>query len=247
MQRTAKTGSRKLPRRKSNAGRRQTPPPKLQPISADGSLSMERQTYDTLRLALMTGAILPGQMLTSRSLSSALAVSVTPIMVALKRLEADGALESKNKSAFYVKDPNKKEFRDILEVRLSLELLATSKAAKHVTPTDMKKLKALNSAYERYSRRADSASLALERNFQFHFEVYKLSKNEFLVEKIEAVWLRIGPALHRYVGFSAFKGSPNIHGAILDALERHDGEAAAKALREDLESAFDMLLPLLPE
>ena len=112
------------PERKSNAGRKPTLAPQLQPLSPDPNRSMERQAYNALRFALMAGAIQPGQMLTSRSLSTVLSVSPTPVMAALKRLEADGALESKSQSAFYVKNPNQREFRNILEIRLSLELLA---------------------------------------------------------------------------------------------------------------------------
>ena len=237
----------KPPKRKSNAGRKPTLPPLLRPLSADSSISMERQAYDALRFALMTGAIQPGQKLTSRSLSTALLVSPTPVMVALKRLEADGALVSKSQSAFYVKDPNQKEFRDILEIRLSLELLAVRKAAEHVTPADIKKLHALNKAYEQQMNKAKNPNGVFEQNFRFHFEIYKLSASDILVAMIETLWLRIGPTLHRYMGFAEIKWTPNIHGEILEALQHRDGEAAAAALRKDLESAFKVVLPLLPE
>ena len=243
----AKRISTKPPQRKSNAGRKPTLPPLLRPLSADSNVSMERQAYDALRFALMTGAIQPGQMLSSRSLSSALSVSPTPVMVALKRLEADGALEGKSQSAFYVKDPNQKEFRDILEIRLSLELLAVRKAAQHVTPADIKKLHALNKVYEQQMNKAKNPNGVFEQNFRFHFEIYKLSASDILVAMIETLWLRIGPTLHRYMGFSEIKGTPNIHGEILEALQQRDGEAAAAALRKDLESAFKVVLPLLPQ
>ena len=232
---------------KSNAGRKPTPAPLLPALSPDSSKSMERQAYDALRFALMTGAIQPGQMLTSRSLSSALLVSPTPVMAALKRLEADGALESKSQSAFYVKDPNQKEFREILEIRLNLESLAVLQAALHVTPADIKKLTALNKSYEQQMNKAKNANGVFEQNCRFHFEIYRLSASNILVSMIETLWLRIGPTLHRYIGFAAIKGTPNIHGEILEALQQRDGEAAAAALRKDLESAFKAVLPLLPE
>ena len=247
MSTSAKRGLQKLPKRKSKAGRKPTLPPLLQPLSADSGKSMERQAYDALRFALMTGSIQPGQMLTSRSLSTALAVSPTPVMAALKRLEADGALESKSQSAFYVKDPNQKEFRNILEIRLNLELLAVRQAAEHVTISDIKKLKALNKGYEQQMNKAKNANGVFEQNFRFHFEIYKLSGSDILVAMIETLWLRIGPTLHRYIGFAEIKGTPNIHGDILEALQQRDGEAAAAALRKDLESAFKVVLPLLPE
>ena len=236
----------KPPNQKSNAGRKPTPVPSLQPLSADPTKSMERQVYDVLCYALMTGAIQPGQMLTSRSLSGALSVSPTPVMVALKRLEADGALGSKSQSAFYVKDPNQKEFRQILEIRLALELLAVRKAAEHVTPEDIKKLRVLNKNYEQLLKKPKNTNGVFEQNFRFHFEIYKLSASDILVTMIETLWLRIGPTLHKHLGFAEITGAPNIHGTILDALQTHNGKAAADALRTDLESAFKVILPLLP-
>jgi GntR family transcriptional regulator, colanic acid and biofilm gene transcriptional regulator len=243
----AKPNPKRLSKQKSNAGRKPTLPPLLHPLSTDSNKSMERQAYDSLRFALMTGAIQPGQMLTSRSLSIALSVSPTPVMVALKRLEADGALESKSQSAFYVKDPDQREFLHILEVRLSLELLAVRKAAEHVTSSDIKKLRSLNRSYEQQMKKTKNSNQVFEKNFRFHFEIYKLSRSDILVTMIETLWLRIGPTLHKHFEFAEIKAAPNIHSSIIEALQQHDGDTAAAALRSDLESAFQVILPLLPK
>ena len=236
----------KQPKPKSNAGRKPTVPPLLPALSTDPAKSMERQAYDALRFALMTGAIQPGQKLTSRSLSRVLLISPTPVMVALKRLEADGALEGKSQSAFYVRDPNQKEFREILEIRLALELLAVRIAADKVTKAAIAKLIELNGEYEEQVKIAKYPDRIFERNFKFHFEIYKQSSSDALVAMIETLWLRIGPTLHKYISFSEINATPNIHGEILDALQKGDGDAAAAALRKDLESAFRVVLPLLP-
>ena len=115
-----------------------------------------------------------------------------------------------------------------------------------MTLPDLGTLRLLNKVYEQEMLKVKNSNAVFEQNFRFHFEMYKLSGSDILVAMIETLWLRIGPTLHKHMAFSEIKGAPNIHGAILEALQNHDSEAAADALRKDLESAFRVILPLLP-
>lgn len=230
-------------------GRRQTTAPKLQLNDSDGPI--ERRVYNSLRFALMSGEMLPGQMLTSRSLSEQLGVSQTPIMVALKRLEADHALQSRNRSAFYVSEPGKDEFREILDIRLTLEVMAIRRAVRNLGDEDIARLKQINRACgaEAGLPRAEmleAAREALAQNFRFHFEIYRHCGSITLVELIERFWLRVGPMLHRYFGGSGVVAMPDLHESIIAALERRDEEGAELALRYDLNAAFSAIVPQLP-
>jgi len=229
------------------SGRRKADSPQLPPISPDESLSIERRVYTALRMALMVGSVAPGQGLSSRSLSAALGVSPTPVREALKRLEADGALISKNKSAFFVNDPDQADFAEILEVRINLEGLAIRAAARHARERDLVALRRLNSKYEKMlAAEAVGGTRSLVPNFEFHFEIYKLSGSRTLVNMIETLWLRIGPTLHRYVATHHDKAvRANFHKYILTALACHDEDSAARALQGDLRAAADEIMPQL--
>ncbi|PLL12906.1 hypothetical protein C0V75_05555 [Tabrizicola sp. TH137] len=230
-------------------GRRQTAAPDLHLDDSDDPI--ERRVYDSLRYALMSGKMLPGQMLTSRSLSEQLGVSQTPIMVALKRLEADHALQSRNRSAFYVAEPGKDEFREILDIRLTLEVMAIRRAVRNLGDEDIARLKQINRAcgVEAGLPRAEmleAVRAALAQNFRFHFEIYRHCGSTTLVELIERFWLRVGPMLHRYFGGSGAVAMPDLHEGIIAALERRDEEGAELALRYDLNAAFGAIVPQLP-
>lgn len=233
--------ARKVGFRKNGA----PPLPRITPV--DG-VSIERQVYQALRFALMCGSIQPGAGLTSRSLSQIMGVSPTPVREALKRLDADGALFSKSKSGFFVSDPDKFDFAEILEIRLNLEGYAIRRAAINVTNGELDNLKAINARFRKVMEiEGENAAEELRLNFLFHFEIYKLSRSPVLIQMIETLWLRIGPTLHRYMPPRGDDTVSNFHAEMLKALERHDPVAAELALRNDLVAASHAIAAQLPD
>ena len=235
------------PSKRPGAGRRKTDAPKLLPVHHDPNHSLAEGVYDTLRIGLMSGAILPGMSLTSRSLSEALGVSATPVRDALKQLEAEGALRSKSKSAFFVNDPDQKEFEDILQIRLMLEGLAIRRAAQVATAEMLEPIRELNKGYDELLRtRKGNLANALVPNFKFHFLIYCLADSDILVKMIENTWTRIGPVLHKfYTASDLLEVSASAHWMMLDALARNDPDAAEAALRQDIVNASRDILPML--
>ena len=233
--------------RRPGAGRKKTLAPDLPPLSTDESLSLATRVHLALRRALMSGGLMPGAIVTSRSLSDALGVSPMPVREALKKLEVEGALQSRNKSAFFVNDPNQTEFSELLEVRLKLEGLAIEKAARVCTPGDLKKIRALNDRYQQLMNRGGKDSgRALVSNFHFHFEIYSLSGSSILIELIEANWVRIGPVLNRSIAPTTnLKKSMHAHEDMIQALAENDPELAVRALSTDLLSAYEDIFPQL--
>ncbi len=227
------------------AGRRKVEAPPLPKIEPIDGVSIERQVYKELRYALMSGSIRPGISLSSRSLSNALGVSGTPVREALKRLDSDGALVSRNKSAFFVYDPDKTDFSELFHIRLALEGHAIREAARRVTRRDLLRLREINDRYYAILDGNDPFStLSMQVNFQFHFEVYKLSGSDILVDMIETLWLRVGPTLQRYKPTNEAVITV-FHNEMLDALTKGDAEAAFEALRNDLTTAYKWILPYL--
>jgi DNA-binding GntR family transcriptional regulator len=223
---------------RNGRGRRRAVSPALSPIEPTDRLSVERQVYLALRYGLMTGRILPGARLTTRSLSLQLGVSPTPVREALKRLEGDGALVSKRQSAFLVSEPTAAEFAEILEIRLKLEGLAIRKATRLATVAKLKPIVRINATYLRtIARRPANSAEALAYNFKFHFELYKLSNSPILVSMIEALWLRIGPTLHHYAPIQSESRIADFHTRMIEAVEAGAANAAERALKDDLVAA----------
>ena len=62
---------------------------------------------------------------------------------------------------------------------------------------------------------------------------------------IETLWLQIGPYLNLLRGSGNYVASNATHQAIVEALAAHDGKAAAKALRADINDAYAILSKML--
>jgi len=229
-------------------GRPQSLAPALTPVDTSLEEPVERQVYGSIRRGLMSGLIAPGAVLTSRSLATQLAVSAQPVRDALKRLEADGVLVSRPQSGFFLRDLTVAEYREITEIRQRLEGLAARHAALNIDEKTIPRLRKLNAAMTKLPKPKPHLQQNIEylaQNFLFHFTIYEEARLPSLLAMIENLWMRIGPALHHHP--HAFNRTETLrkHEAIIDALERHDPDAAEAAVAYDLGNAADFIVQQL--
>ncbi|MGE3307781.1 MAG: GntR family transcriptional regulator [Rhizobiaceae bacterium] len=227
------------PRRR---GRPQSQAPELAPADTSLSEPVERQVYRSIRRGLMSGLIAPGAVLSSRSLATQLAVSAQPVRDALKRLEADGVLESRPQSGFFLRSLTVDEYREITGIRQRLEGMAAFHAAQRIQAPAIAKLRKLNAAMARIRK----PQQYLAQNFEFHFTVYEGAGLPSLLAIIENLWMRIGPQLHHHPHEFNRTDTMRKHDAIIDALERRDSAGAEAAVAYDLGSAADFIVQSLP-
>lgn len=223
-------------------GRPQSTAPELDAVDPALAEPVERQVYRSIRRGLMSGLIPPGAALTSRSLATQMAVSAQPVRDALKRLEADGVLESRPQSGFFMRTLTVPEYREITEIRQRLEGLAARHAAERIDAATLDLLERTNRRMAAMHR----PQQYLAENFQFHFAVYSASRMPSLLAIIENLWMRIGPMLHHHPHEFNLAETVRKHDCIILALRRRDGEAAEAAVAHDLGSAADFIVQSLP-
>jgi DNA-binding GntR family transcriptional regulator len=227
----------------SRRGRVRVVSPDLGAIDQALETSAEQQIYRLIKRAIMSGVFAPGDSLTSRSLAESFGVSATPVREALKRLEADGVLKSRLKSAYFLPVLAREDYLDLLEIRARVEGFAAATAALAATDRDVAALKRTNRAYSRSGR--DIAE-GFRLNYRFHFGIYQLTRSPLLLSVIENFWVRSGPTLHFHLhGYGIDQVTDN-HDALVAALGRHDAKGAERALRRDLSEAAKVIAPQLP-
>lgn len=231
-----------LKKAKETRGRKQSESPQLGSLDLSSDESVERQVYGLIKEALMAGLMAPGSAVTGRSIALALGISPTPVRDALKRLEADGVIEGRNKSAYFVIELTRERYIDILNVRSEIECYAASLAAREALPADIAYLEKVNAKYVV----APSMTESIRLNYLFHFGIYKLAKSAVLLDVIKNLWVRIGPSMHLYMQSYQVADVVNNHSRIVAALKKHDSEAASAALRKDLNEAIKVIAPRLP-
>ncbi|BCW90438.1 HTH-type transcriptional regulator McbR [Alphaproteobacteria bacterium SO-S41] len=197
--------------------------------------TLQERAYEELRNALMSGAMRPGHVLSYRSLARALGTSPMPVRDAVRRLITERALEARPNRAIVVPQLTREQIEEIYKIRIALEGLAASEAARFVTDEDIAELRGYEEAMEAATR-ADNVRKYVDNNWRFHFKVYGLANMPQLLEAIKSLWLQIGPMLNTQL--AAF----DHHQSAIKALVRRDGEAARTAIAMDLGEARATLI-----
>lgn len=189
----------------------------------------------------MAGLFAPGSSLTGRSIAESLAISPSPVRDALKRLEADGVIEGRDKSAYFVTELSRDQYLDIIKLRMVIEGEAAGAAAKASRAEDLARLEAI---HLRYSNTTDVAE-SITVNYLFHFEIYKLAGSPILIDVVENLWMRIGPVMHLHMQDYGVGDVADSHGRLIDAIKRKDARGATRALERDLLEASKVIAPKL--
>ncbi|WP_418317963.1 GntR family transcriptional regulator [Piscinibacter sakaiensis] len=213
----------------------------LQPVERE---PLWDQVYGQLRDALFAGKFEPGSRLVLRDLAEMLGTSITPVRDAVARLVANGTLERGPRNTALVPDVGAVDMRHLIIVRSELEGRAAREAALRSDEAGIALLKhRLVQMRELIAARELDAYLDLHR--QFHFGIYEMAGIPILREMIESLWLRCGPALSFVIPdyVRLLKGTDH-HMKLIDALARHDADAAEQAIVADIEEAGQYLVGL---
>jgi DNA-binding GntR family transcriptional regulator len=202
--------------------------------------TVQDRVYHQIKAMIISGEIEPGEAVTIQSLSEAFQVSAMPVRGALRRLMAEQALTVLTGRSVGVPPLSPERLADLRRVRGEIEGVAILWAAEKMTPTELHELTRLVDTMEEAETRSDS-KLYVSANNHFHFRIYRLAGSAALLAIIESLWLQISPYFHVLRGSGNWHSANVTHRAILEALEKGDGAAAAAALRRDIDEAAIML------
>jgi DNA-binding GntR family transcriptional regulator len=197
---------------------------------------------------IVAGRLAPGTALEEVPLAAAYGVSRTPVREALRRLESSGLVQTRPRRGAVVARPEPRRLREMFAVMAELEALAAIGCARAMRPAERRELEALHRRMAAMVRAADVASYR-EANVAFHQALYDGSQNGYLAELAADTRRRLAP--FRAAQLEApdrMRRSHEEHGAIVTAILRGDGEAAAQVMREHLaltEAAWGRMMELI--
>jgi DNA-binding GntR family transcriptional regulator len=196
--------------------------------------------YQNIAEALIKGALRPGARLKIRDLAQEMGTSVTPVRDAILRLVHEGALLLKSPRDIRVPVLHPDRYLEIRTIRLKLEGLAAERAAAMADAADIKRLEMLISNNERALSARDFA-LATEINQVFHFELANVAAMPILRGILHNLWLQMGPIISAAYGEGG-RTMIEHHYDVLEAIRKHDAQAAKQAIRDDILSGGDIIL-----
>lgn len=221
----------------------------IEPVQCLEGERLADAVYRTLRAAVHQGRIATGTRLIEQELAAALNVSRTPVREALRRLEADGLLESTPHRGFVVVDLLD-DAQVVYGIRQRLEGLAAALAAHRITVPQLEELDAVQTRMEALlaDGGAESVRELAQLNEVFHTGVTDAAGSPRLIRLVG----HLAPAYisHQVVALyseeqrrRSFEG----HRQILDALWNRDAEMADRLVQEHLENGKQVVLKGLAE
>ncbi len=214
-------------------------PQALERGAAGGSL--HDQVYVAMRQALVVGDLVPGQVISIRTLAERFGTSLIPVRDALKRLVAERALEMLPNRTFCVPAMTRARFQELLQVRLSLETMLAQRAAERIAPATIRELEHINADMQG-AVPSDNVRRYLAANQRFHFTLYAAADSSAIFPIVESLWLQVGPFLNGVFTNAGTRSARDNHTQVLKALRRRDAPAAGEAIRSDLAEAADVIL-----
>ncbi|RKR75783.1 GntR family transcriptional regulator [Frondihabitans australicus] len=205
--------------------------------------------YDTLRGAILSLDLVPGERLSERGLESVVSASRTPIRAALLRLEADGLVQRVERG-WRVAPIDLTEIRALAEYREAVETAAVRLSATRASDDELLGLRAVALELEVLGDHAalDPLETGVRAGSEFHVVLARLSGNPFLGAAIADVMTRLTRTRYLEVRTPASRAAArDEHAAIVDALLARDGVLAASRVAAHIRGTSARLLDFLGE
>ena len=199
-------------------------------LKMDEYLPLRDVVFNTLRNAILTGELSPGERLMEIKLADKLGVSRTPIREAIRKLELEGLVVNTPRKGAEVANISAEDLRDVLEVRRSLEVLAISLACDKMTDETLELLYENIDAFK-HSIDAKATSDIASVDVTFHDIIYKATGNNRLIQILN----NISEQMYRY-RFEYIKNKESWnrlveeHMNIYEAIKNRDKDLAIKSI-----------------
>lgn len=142
--------------------------------------SLADVAYESIRDRLLMLDIKPGDLLNDDDLAKDLGVGRTPVREALKRLELDRLVVSYPRRGTFATRVEVTDLAFISEIRIQLEPLAASRAARVATESMREQLRAVMRAVESFDASAASVVETLRLDARVHQGIYAAAANPHL-------------------------------------------------------------------
>ena len=206
------------------------------PVNPIQTPTTQELVYKELERAIVTARIKPGERLVAEKLARQMGISTIPIREAIGRLEARNFLTVQPKKGVTVNELSEKSLREILEIRLLLELPVARRAAIAVTKDTVETIELLNSQYISAQQKND-ADRALSVNREFHFTIYSQANMPILLSMIQNLWDQVSPYYHLMFRQTLFHDPHTgraYHEKIIEGMAANDPCKVSKWLEIDL-------------
>jgi DNA-binding GntR family transcriptional regulator len=200
--------------------------------------NLNEQVYETLRYRLLKREPGAGAKLSLHELATELGVSRSPVHHALTRLVSEGLLTVQARRGYYVTPVTHEAVVEGYDVRLALELHAAEAAIGRLDAPQLRRFRHLSQATEL----AISHEEWDTANAAFHEFQIDLAGNALLSRFYRELTVNLMMQVIRGGRLEGGEYLVTEHGAIVDAFEQADLDAARRAIRAHIETGQQIAL-----
>lgn len=205
------------------------------------NISIREQTLDTLREAILTGELKPGDTLTEMDLSKQLGVSRAPIREALRILNSEGLVETIPYHGTTVRRLTRVDIEELYSMRVLLETFAVEQI---IQANDEEHIPTLMNFVDRMEKagKANNLKLVNEIDRDFHDTLIEMSGHSLLMSMWQMVAMKVRQvmALRNQQNTDLTQIARN-HLPLLDAMQKGDLDQTKALLQEHIASVGDLI------
>ena len=205
-------------------------------LGMDEFLPLRDVVFNTLRQAILTGELKPGERLMEIHLANRLGVSRTPIREAIRKLELEGLVTMIPRRGAEVAQITEKSMKDVLEVRRTLDALSAELACERISAEEEEALKKACLNFEAAVKTKDTKAIA-KADVAIHDIIAAATGNQRLIQLIN----NLAEQMYRY-RFEYIKDASQHeriieeHRIIYESIVKKDKEAAAEMAKTHIDN-----------
>ncbi len=214
-------------------------------IKLDQYKPLREVVFETIRNAIISGSLKPGERLMEVQMAERLGVSRTPIREAIRKLELEGLIIMLPRKGAYIADLSVKDLTEVLEIRAALEGMATGLAVTRINESEIEELELIALKFHKALENGDLEEL-LFQDSQFHETIFKASRNERLIQLNNNLREQVQRFREMYLKkINRSKKTSMEHFDIVEAISRRDISKAEKLARKHIETTENGILEMM--
>lgn len=200
-------------------------------IQMNEFLPLRDVVFNTLRQAILTGDLKPGERLMEIHLANKLGVSRTPIREAIRKLELEGLVTMIPRRGAEVAQITEKSMSDVLEVRRAVDALCVELACERISDEALEALKEACGGFEEAVKSGDVKKIA-QADVAFHDIIVRATGNQRLVQLVNTLSEQMYRYRFEYIKDVSQHGSlVEEHRIIYESLLKKDKQTASEAAK----------------
>lgn len=205
-------------------------------VKMDEFLPLRDVVFNTLRQAILTGELKPGERLMEIHLADRLGVSRTPIREAIRKLELEGLVTMLPRRGAEVAQITEKSMNDVLEVRRALDALCVELACDRISAEEREHLKRACDDFEKAVKTGEVKQIA-QADVELHDIIVQATGNRRLIQLVNNLSEQMYRYRFEYIkDFHQHERLVEEHRIIYESIVRKDKETASQAAKMHIDN-----------